>query len=105
MYRRFRIHAYTFGEILTPALLGLLVYSFMLLMNEIFLIAERTLSQNLPLATALKLFALAIPSVLVLTIPMATLLGMPPLAVCRAFPSAPNRPLPTEMPYGTRPCS
>ena len=76
MYRRFRIHAYTFGEILTPALLGLLVYSFMLLMNEIFLIAERTLSQNLPLATALKLFALAIPSVLVLTIPMATLLGI-----------------------------
>jgi LPS export ABC transporter permease LptG len=76
MYKSFRIHSYTFREILGPAILGLTIYSFMLLMNEIFLIAERTLSQNLPLTTALKLFALAIPSVLVLTIPMATLLAV-----------------------------
>jgi LPS export ABC transporter permease LptF/LPS export ABC transporter permease LptG len=58
-----------------PFTLGLTLYSFLLLMNQFLLIAEKTLSKNLGWDLTFQWFLYLIPSVLVMTIPMSVLLG------------------------------
>jgi LPS export ABC transporter permease LptG/LPS export ABC transporter permease LptF len=70
-----RISRYVLKELSIPTLLGLLLYTFVLLMNHFFLVAEQALSKNLGPDLTLRLFAIGIPKVLVLSIPMAVLLG------------------------------
>lgn len=70
-----RLHGYLLGELVLPTLLGLALYTFTLLMNEFFLVARQAVSRNLGWDVILQMFAFQIPKVLVLTIPMATLLG------------------------------
>jgi lipopolysaccharide export system permease protein len=71
----FRIFRYVFREVLTPTLLGLAIYTFVLLMNAIFNVAELAIRKNLPVTAVLKLLALSLPQFLALTIPMSVLLG------------------------------
>jgi len=66
---------YILGELATPTFLGLLVYLFLLLTNRFFLVAEKALAKNLGWDLTLRMFAMGIPNLLVLAIPMSVLLG------------------------------
>jgi LPS export ABC transporter permease LptG/LPS export ABC transporter permease LptF len=70
------IHAYFLREVLSPSLLALAVYTFLLLMNEFFLIAEYAHRYAVPLQSTAKLFVLQLPHVIVLTLPMSLLVGI-----------------------------
>ena len=72
-HRRFTF--YMLRQLATPVFLGLFLYTFVLLMNHFFLIAEKALSKNLSFDLTLRLFLVGIPKLLVLSIPMAVLLG------------------------------
>jgi LPS export ABC transporter permease LptG/LPS export ABC transporter permease LptF len=71
----FRTFRYVFREVFTPTLLGLAIYTFVLLMNAIFSVAELAIRKNLPVTSVFKLLALSLPQFLALTIPMSVLLG------------------------------
>jgi len=75
MFKSRRFTWYVMKELATPTLLGLLLYSFVLLMNHFFLVAEKALSKNLGAELTFQLFAVGIPKILVLSIPMSVLLG------------------------------
>jgi len=70
-----RFTRYMMRELATPTLLGLLLYTFVLLMNHFFLVAEKALAKNLGAELTLRLFMVGIPKLLVMSIPMAVLLG------------------------------
>jgi LPS export ABC transporter permease LptG/LPS export ABC transporter permease LptF len=71
-----RIHRYVLSELIPPTLLGLVLYLFVLLMNHFFLVAEKALSKRLGWDLTLQMFAVGIPRLLVLAIPMSVLLGV-----------------------------
>lgn len=75
MYRRGRMQRYILSDLLTPTMIGVLLYTFVLLMNHLFFVAERALSNNLSSSITLRLLGLGIPQILVFSIPMAVLLG------------------------------
>jgi len=72
----FRLPRYVFREVFSPAILGLVIYTFVLLMNAIFDVAELAIKKDLPLTAVLQILALSLPRFLALTIPMSTLLGV-----------------------------
>ncbi len=76
MRRSPRIFVYLLRELVGPTLLGLSVYGFILLMNAFLLVAKVALSKDLGWETILRLFLYEIPTLLVLAIPMATILGV-----------------------------
>ena len=51
MSRTFR---YVFKEVLSPTLLGLVIYTFVLLMNLVFSVAELAIRKNLPVTSVFK---------------------------------------------------
>jgi LPS export ABC transporter permease LptG/LPS export ABC transporter permease LptF len=57
-------------------LIGLVVYSFVLLMNQILLLSELMIARGVPFRTVLNLLFYLIPSVLAFTVPMAVLMGI-----------------------------
>lgn len=67
---------YIFREIVPPFLLGLLVYSFVLLMNQILLLSEMFIARGVSLEAVLSLLIFLIPSILAFTIPMSVLMGI-----------------------------
>ncbi len=71
-----KIERYIFKECLSPTLIGLLFYTFVLLMNHFFLIAKEALIKEIPFLLVIKLLYLEIPKISVLTIPMAVLFGI-----------------------------
>jgi len=71
-----RLDRYLLREILGPFALGLLVYSLILLVQQFFDFAEMIIRRGLPLATVGRLLAYSLPSIVVLTLPMALLLGV-----------------------------
>jgi len=71
-----RISRYIFKEILPPSLLGLTIYTFVLLMQAIFEVAELAIKKDIPVVTILKILALSLPRFLALTVPMSVLLGV-----------------------------
>jgi LPS export ABC transporter permease LptF len=71
-----RIQRYVWWELIGPTALGLGLYTFVLLMNHLFFVASTALGGDLGWGWALQALALQIPRTLVLTIPMATLLGV-----------------------------
>jgi len=73
MFRRF--DRYVLQEIFPPFLLGLLVYSFVLLMNQVFLFAELLISRRVEFGVAGELLVDLIPAILAFTIPMAVATG------------------------------
>jgi LPS export ABC transporter permease LptG/LPS export ABC transporter permease LptF len=69
------ITRYVLRELFGPTALGLALYTFVLLMNHFFLVAERTLAHNLGPDLAARLFLVGIPKLLIMSVPMAVLLG------------------------------
>lgn len=69
------IWRYVFKEVLGPTVLGLALYVLVFLMNALFELAELAIKKDMPLGTVLKVLYFFLPRVLVLSIPMAILLG------------------------------
>jgi LPS export ABC transporter permease LptF/LPS export ABC transporter permease LptG len=75
MFESRRFTRYILRELATPTFLGLFLYTFVLLMNHFFLVAEKALAKNLGAELTFRLFMVGIPRLLVIAIPMAVLLG------------------------------
>src|SRR6266850_6983954 len=71
-----RIHRYVLREMLGPTLVGLLAYGLMLLMNLSLEAAEMAIRRDLPLALVVQFVVLSLPRIVVLTLPMAILVGV-----------------------------
>ena len=71
-----RIQRYVFRELLGPTLVGLLAYGLIILMNLSMSAAEMMIRRDLPAPLVLQFMALALPRIVVLTLPMAVLLGV-----------------------------
>ncbi len=67
---------YVIKEVLPPFGLGLLVYTFVLLMNQILLLSQMFIDRGVAFKTVLALLFYLIPSVLAFTIPMSVLMGI-----------------------------
>lgn len=67
---------YIFREIAGPLGLGFLVYTFILLLQFLFSSAEMIIRRGLAVATVGRLLLYSLPNIVVLTIPMALLLGV-----------------------------
>ncbi len=71
-----RINHYVFREILTPTLLGLIVFTFILVMGRLPGLTEMVVNKGVPLSSILKLFGYLLPTFLSITIPLSFLLGI-----------------------------
>jgi len=67
---------YLLREAAVPFGLGLLVYSFVLLMNQLLVFPELFIARGVPLLTTLKMLGYLIPAILAFTVPMAVLMGV-----------------------------
>lgn len=67
---------YILKEIIPPFFLGLLVYTFVLLMNQILLLSEMFIARGVALRSVLELLIYLIPSMLAFTVPMSVLMGV-----------------------------
>ena len=70
------LYRYIILELIFPLLFGVFIFTFILLMDRLFVLAELIFTKGVPLFTALRLLTLYLPSILAVTIPMATLLGV-----------------------------
>ncbi len=70
------LQRYVLKEIIGPTGLGLLVFTFVFLVGQMFKLADRLLNSAIPTALAGELILLILPSVLAVTIPMAVLVGV-----------------------------
>jgi LPS export ABC transporter permease LptG/LPS export ABC transporter permease LptF len=66
---------YILKEISSHSLLGLLVFTFVIFIHHLGHLLELVVRHNLPLPEVVTLFLLPIPGILVLTVPMAVLVG------------------------------
>jgi len=67
---------YVLREIGPPFLIGLLLVTFVLLMNQVLLLAELFIDKGVPALEAVRILGLLVPSVLVFAAPMAVLMGI-----------------------------
>ena len=67
---------YVLREVVPPFLVGLLLVVFVLLMNQVLLLAELFIDKGVPALEALRLLGLLVPSILVFALPMAVLMGV-----------------------------
>jgi len=67
---------YILREIIPPFGLGLLVYSFVLMANQILQYPELFISQGVSFTDSTKLLVYVIPSILGFTVPMAVIMGI-----------------------------
>lgn len=67
---------YIFRETVPPFILGLLIYTFVLLMNQILLLSEMFIARGVSLGVVLSLLVFLIPSILAFTFPMSVLMGI-----------------------------
>ena len=63
-------------EVIPPAALGFVTYTFLVIMRGIFNLIEQVLVRGVPMADAGKILLVMIPHVVVLTIPMSFLFGV-----------------------------
>jgi LPS export ABC transporter permease LptF/LPS export ABC transporter permease LptG len=66
---------YILKEISSHSLLGLLVFTFVIFIRHLGHLLELVVRHNLPLPDMMTLFLLPVPGILVLTVPMAVLVG------------------------------
>jgi len=66
---------YILKEISSHSLLGLVVFTFVIFMHHLGHLLELVVRHSLPFSEVMTLFTLPIPSILVLTVPMAVLVG------------------------------
>lgn len=71
-----RLDRYVLSETLGPLGLGLLVYTFILLVQRFFSLAEMIIRRGVPALTVGQLLLYSLPNIIVLTLPMALLLGV-----------------------------
>jgi lipopolysaccharide export system permease protein len=71
-----RIHRYLIKEIAVPTGLGLLIFTFVLLMGRILKLVEMVINKGIPFTETVKLFLYLLPAFLVITLPLALLLGV-----------------------------
>jgi lipopolysaccharide export system permease protein len=74
--KRRTLNRYLLSEILPPFLLGLLTFTFILLIARILKLVELIVTRGIPFTQVGKLFALILPTFLELTLPMAFLLAI-----------------------------
>ncbi len=67
---------YVFREVIPSFLLGIFVFTFVILLNEILRFAQRLVSQSASFSDTVGILLNLLPSVLCLTIPMGFLLGV-----------------------------
>jgi LPS export ABC transporter permease LptG/LPS export ABC transporter permease LptF len=67
---------YLLKEIMPPFFIGLLIYSFVLLMNQIFLLSELFIAKGVSFGVVAQIFLYLVPSVLAFAIPMSVLMGI-----------------------------
>ena len=67
---------YILREIVPPFLVGLLVTTFVLLMNQILVLAELFIAKGVPAGVVARLLGWLIPSLLAFAVPMAVLTGV-----------------------------
>ncbi len=67
---------YILREFVPPFLVGLFLVTFVLLMNQVLLLAELFIDKGVPAAEAVRILALLIPSILAFALPMAVLMGI-----------------------------
>lgn len=67
---------YLIKEVTYPFLIGLMIYTFVMLMNEILISAELFITQGVPLKTVINLLIYLIPSILAFSLPMSVLMGV-----------------------------
>ena len=67
---------YVFREVIPSFILGIFVFTFVILLNEILRFAQRLVTQSASLSDTLGILLNLLPSVLCLTIPMGFLLGV-----------------------------
>ncbi|HEY7513167.1 MAG TPA: LPS export ABC transporter permease LptF, partial [Vicinamibacteria bacterium] len=67
---------YLVREVVPPTGLGLLVFTFILLLQQITLLTGQLIARSAPPATIVRVFLNLLPSILAVTIPMAFLLGV-----------------------------
>jgi LPS export ABC transporter permease LptF/LPS export ABC transporter permease LptG len=70
------IDRYVIREVLWPFVIGLLVFTFMLIIPYLIEYAESFISKGVPVPVVLRVMATLLPSALALTIPMSLLLGL-----------------------------
>lgn len=70
------LQRYVLREIIAPTGLGLLVFTFVFLVGQMFKLADKLLNSAIPAALAGELIVLILPGVLAVTIPMAVLVGV-----------------------------
>ena len=70
------IDRYVLREITPPTLLGLLLFTFILLLQQITILTGALISKSAPPATIVRVFVYLLPSMLSVTVPMAFLLGV-----------------------------
>jgi LPS export ABC transporter permease LptF/LPS export ABC transporter permease LptG len=67
---------YIIRELIPPFLLGLLVYTFVLLMNQIFLLADLLISRGVPFGIGVRILVFLLPGLMAFTLPMSVLMGI-----------------------------
>src|SRR5512143_375045 len=70
------LDGYIVREMLPPTAIGLLVFTFVLLIDQIPRLLAVLVARSADLATILRVFVNLLPSILAVTIPMAFLLGV-----------------------------
>ena len=67
---------YIIKEIAPPFFIGLLIYTFVLLMNQILQFSEIFITRGVSFKAAVEIFVYLVPSILAFTVPMAVLMGV-----------------------------
>lgn len=67
---------YIYKELIPPFLIGLLVTTFVFLMNQILLLSEIFITKGVSLRTTIDILVYLIPSIIAFTLPMAVLMGI-----------------------------
>jgi LPS export ABC transporter permease LptF/LPS export ABC transporter permease LptG len=70
------INRYLLREVVPPFLVGLLLITFVLLMNQVLLLADLFIDKGVPALQAVRILGLLVPSILVFALPMAVLMGI-----------------------------
>ena len=71
-----RIQRYVLREISAPAILSVLIFTFLLLMGKIPGLTELVISKGVPATEILRLFGFLLPTFFSITVPLAFLLGI-----------------------------
>lgn len=71
-----RIQRYIISEVAVPAVIGLAVLTFILLMGRLPKLVEMIINKGVPFLAMVKLFGCMLPSFFIITLPMAFLLGI-----------------------------